>query len=84
MLSVEVTAHLRVIEPGRCKGPLVVAGAAARRERVGVNVVLAVAIDAQVARAGEPTVVDVAAVATLLIVRPLELEVAHIMQCHNV
>lgn len=84
VLSVEVTANFGVIELRRRKGPLVVAGATARRERVGMDVVLAVAVDAQVPRAREPTIVDVAAIAALLIVCPLELEVANIMQGYDV
>ena len=73
-----------MIELGRGKGPLIVAGAAARRERVGMDIILAVAVDAQVTGAGEAPIVNVAAVAALLIVGSLQLEVTHIVQGNDV
>ena len=80
----EVAANLRVIEPSRREGPLGVALSATRRERVSVNVVLPVAVDAQVARAREPAIAHMAAIATLLIVRALEIEIADIVECDDV
>jgi hypothetical protein len=49
-----------------------------------MNVVLPVAVDAQVARAREATIVYVAAIAALLIMRALEIEIADIVQGDNV
>ena len=60
------------------------ASAATRREGVRVDVVLPVAVDAQVSGAREATVVDVALLAALLIVSSLELEVAYVVQRHDV
>lgn len=80
----EVATNLRVIKARRSKGPLVVALSALRRERIGVNVVLPVAVDAQVARACETAIVDVAAIATLLIVSALKTKVANIVQSDDV
>jgi len=80
----EIAADLGVVESRGCKGPLVVAGTATRRERVRVNVVLPVAVDAQVARASEPAIIDMAAVATLLIVGALEVEIANIVKSNDV
>tara|TARA_R110002095_G_scaffold200282_2_gene180459 strand:- start:22 stop:603 length:582 start_codon:yes stop_codon:yes gene_type:complete len=80
----EVAANLRVIKARRSKGPLVVALSALRRERICVNVVLPVAVDAQVARACETAIVDVAAIATLLIMSALKTKVANIVQSDDV
>ncbi len=49
-----------------------------------MDIVLSVAVDAQVARARKPLVVHVAAIATLLIVRPFQIEIANIMQRDDV
>ena len=67
----KIAAHLTVVEARWRKRPLIVALAATRRERIGMNVILSVAVDAQVSRAGEPLIAYVAAIAALLIVSSL-------------
>src|SRR5262249_31939825 len=76
----QVTADAGGIEPRRGERPLRVALAAARRQRVAVDVVLAVAVDAQVAAAGERPVIAVAALARDVVVHALEREVANVVQ----
>lgn len=49
-----------------------------------MNVVVSVAVDAEISGAREPLIVDVTAVATLLIVCSLEVEVPDIVQCNDV
>ena len=76
----QVAADARVIEARRRERPLRVALAAAGRQRVVVDVVLAVAVDAQVARAGERAVVLVAALARDVVVHAAQREVADVVQ----
>ena len=76
----QVAAHARVIEARRRERPLRVALAALRRQRVVVDVVLPVAIDAEIAAARERPVIAMAALARDVVVRALEREVADIVE----
>src|SRR5438874_12193829 len=71
----QVAADAAVIELRRRERPLRVALAAPRRQRVLVDVILAVAVQTEIARAGERTVVLVAALARDVVVLALEREV---------
>ena len=80
MYSCKVAADGGVVEARGRKRPLGVALTASRRQRVGVNVVVAVTVDAQVARAAERSIVLVAPLARDVVVRAFEREVAHVVQ----
>ena len=75
----QIAPDAAVIELRRRERPLRVALAALGRQRVAVHVVLAVAVQTQVAAARERTVVLVAAFAREVVVRALEREVADVM-----
>src|SRR5262245_40948210 len=80
MQTGQVAANAAVIESRRRERPLRVAVTATRRQRVAVDIVLAVAVDAQIAAAGERAVVAVAALAREVVVHALEREVADVVQ----
>ncbi len=84
MHSRQIATDRTVVELGGSEGPLGVAGSAARGQRIGVHVVLSMAVDAQVPRPGQAAVVNMAAIASLLIVSPFKVEVSNIVQSANI
>ncbi len=84
VLAIQIAANFRVVELRRGERPLVVAGTATRGERVRVDVILSVAVDAQVTGARKAPIVDVTAIAALLIVGTFELEVTDVVKRNNV
>ncbi len=76
----QVATDAAVIEARRRERPLGVALAAARRQAVRVDVVLAMAVDAEVATTRERTVIAVATLARDVVVAALEREVADVVQ----
>jgi len=67
--SLQIATHEGVIKMGGSEGPLPVASAALRSQRICVNIVLSMAIGAKASGAGELSTLRVAARARDIIVR---------------
>lgn len=80
MQSRQVAAHRSVVEARRCERPLRMAFTAPRRQRVVVDVILAVAIEAEVAGSSERPRILVTALARDVVVHALERKIADIVQ----
>ena len=80
----QATAYSRVIETRRGKRPLRMALAAAWRQRVAMDVVLAVAVDAQISRARQRPVIAMASRACQVVVATFEGEVADVVHRSDV
>ncbi len=80
----QVAANAHVVEARWGEGPLGVARAAPRRERVCVNVILPMAVDAEISRAGQTAIVHVASLAALLVVSALEVKVTNVVKSDDV
>jgi hypothetical protein len=74
-----VTANPGVVEACRCERPLGVALATARRQRIVVNIILTMTVDAHVTSALQRPIIAMAALTRNIVVRARQREIAYIM-----